>query len=347
MTVKQRSFLDNDSAAPVRTSDVVAQIMHSRIKLTIVPLLAAIIGFSFVPAARSQDLPELLLGTQTNSISWFPLYVAMKKGLFREYGFTIKPVILSNQAAVPALVQKEIPYITNLGRVMSGAGRGLPVKQIMILAAKTHHLLLVSPEIASVRDLRGRVVAVSQPGATPHKELLAILKKFDVNPAQVGVIGLGSDYNRVMALRQKRVDAVMTAIPYDFLVEKEGYRRLVFVKDVIDLPLSGLAAHDDRIRERPAEVRNVIGGVLKGIAYTRTRRDEVLPLLQEFIKLESAEMTRRAYEAIKDVWPENGLSTDEGLKNVLLSEEIPIDTPLSKMTNWGPLNEAVAGAKRP
>lgn len=309
-------------------------------------LLAAIVGMPFVPATRGQDVPELLLGTQTNSVSWFPLYVAMKKGLFREYGFTIKPVILSNQAAVPALVQKEIPYITNLGRVMSGAGRGLPIKQIMVLAAKTHHLLVTSPEISSVRDLRGRVVAVTQPGATTHKELLAILKKFDVDPKQVGIIGLGSDYNRVMALRQKRVEAIMTAVPYDFLVEKEGYKRLVYVKDVIDLPLSGLAAHDDRIRERPGEVRNVLSGVLKGIAYVKTRRDDVLPLLQDFIKLESAEMTLRAYEAIKDIWPENGLPTDDGLKNVIATEDVPANTPIAKMTNWGPLNEAVAGLKR-
>jgi len=320
---------------------------RSKIKLSTVTLVAAMVGIAFTPGARSQDLPELLLGTPTNSVSWFPLYVAMKKGLFREYGFTFKPVILSNQAAVPALVQKEIPYITSLGRVMSGAGRGLPIKQVMVLAAKTHHLLVTSPEIVSVRDLRGRVVAVSQPGATPHKELLAILKKFNVDPKQVGVIGLGSDYNRVMALRQKRVDAIMTAIPYDFLVEKEGYKRLVYVKDVIDLPLSGLAAHDDRIRERPDEVRNVLSGVLKGIVYTRTRRDEVLPLLQEFIKLESAEMTRRAYEAIKDIWPENGQPTDEGLRNVMVTEDVPVDTPLTKMTNWGPLNAAVAGMKRP
>jgi ABC-type nitrate/sulfonate/bicarbonate transport system substrate-binding protein len=319
--------------------------MLSRIKLALAILLAAIAGATFAPGARAQDVPELLLGTPTNSISWFPLYVAIKKGLFREHGFTFKPVILSNQASVPALVQKEIPYITNLGRVMSGAGRGLPIKQIMVLAAKTHHLLVTSPDIASVRDLRGRVVAVSQPGATPHKELLAILKKFDVDPKQVGVIGLGSDYNRVMALRQKRVDAIMTAVPYDFLVEKEGYKRLVYVKDVIDLPLSGLAAHDDRIRERPAEVRNVLSGVLKGIAYTKTRRDEVLPLLQDFIKLESAEMTRRAYEAIKDIWPENGLPTDEGLKNVIATEDVPVDTPLAKIVNWRPLNEAVAGLK--
>jgi hypothetical protein len=49
----------------------------------------------------------------------------------------------------------------------------------------------------------------------------------------------------------------------------------------------------------------------------------VLPLLQDFIKLENAEMTRRTYEAIKDIWPENGLSSDEGLKNVMAAEDVP------------------------
>jgi hypothetical protein len=49
----------------------------------------------------------------------------------------------------------------------------------------------------------------------------------------------------------------------------------------------------------------------------------VLPLLQDFIKLENAEMTRRAYEAIKDIWPENGLSSDEGLKKVMAAEDVP------------------------
>ncbi len=39
--------------------------------------------------------------------------------------------------------------------------------------------------------------------------------------------------------------------------------------------------------------------------------------------LENVEMTHRAYDAIKDIWPENGLPADEGLKNILLSEEIP------------------------
>jgi hypothetical protein len=71
-----------------------------------------------------------------------------------------------------------------------------------------------------------------------------------------------------------------------------------------------------------------------------------LPLLQDFIKIESVEMTRKMYEAIKDIWPENGLPTDEGLRNVMASEDVPADTPLAKMINWGPLNEAGAGLKR-
>jgi ABC-type nitrate/sulfonate/bicarbonate transport system substrate-binding protein len=69
--------------------------MRSTIKISLVTLLAAIGAMTFAPKARGQELPELLLGTQTNSVSWFPLYVAMKKGLFREYGFIFKPVILS------------------------------------------------------------------------------------------------------------------------------------------------------------------------------------------------------------------------------------------------------------
>ena len=69
--------------------------MCSRIKISLVTLLAAIGAMTFASKARGQELPELLLGTQTNSVSCFPLYVAMKKGLFREYGFIFKPVILS------------------------------------------------------------------------------------------------------------------------------------------------------------------------------------------------------------------------------------------------------------
>ena len=120
--------------------------MRSRIKISLVTLLAAIGAMTFAPKARGQELPELLLGTQTNSVSRFPLYVAMKKGLFR---------------------------------------------------------------------------------------------------------GTASS--------------------------------------------SSLSSY----------------------------RDEVLPLLQDFIELENAEMTRRAYEAIKDIWPENGLSSDEGLKNVMAAEDVP------------------------
>ena len=319
--------------------------MNSKNKPYVAILLATSLLLSFPTYTRSQQAVELLLGTPTNSVAWFPLYVAMKKGLFREHGLIIKPVILPNQGSMAALVQKAIPYITNLGRVLSGAGRGLPIKQIMVLAGKTHHVLVTSPDIASPRDLRGRTVAVSQPGTTVHRELLAILKKYDVDPKQVPVIGLGSDSNRVVALKQRRVDAIMTAVPYDFLTEKDGFRRLVYVKDVLDLPLSGLATHDDRIRDKPEETRKVLTGVLNGIAYARTRRDEVIPLLREFIGLESMEMAQRAYEVVKDIWPVDGMPSEERLKNAIAIEDVPANVPVTKMVNWTPLKQATESLK--
>jgi ABC-type nitrate/sulfonate/bicarbonate transport system substrate-binding protein len=70
----------------------------------------------------------------------------------------------------------------------------------------------------------------------------------------------------------------MLSIPYDLYLEKEGFRPLVYVKDVLEFPLAGIVVHNDRLRDRPDEVTKVLTGVLRGIRYTKTNREEMPPL---------------------------------------------------------------------
>lgn len=86
-------------------------------------------------------------------------------------------------------------------------------------------------------------------------------------------------------------------------------------------------------------------GVLSGIAYARTRRDEVIPLLREFIGLESMEMAQRAYEVVKDIWPVDGMPSEEGLKNATALEDVPANVHVTKMVNWTPLKQATESLK--
>jgi len=297
-------------------------------------------------ASHAQGTQRLYLGIPTRSVSWFPLFVAMKKGFFQEQGLSPEPVLMDPRVAVTALAAKEIPYITVLGSAINGAARGLPIKLIMVLGAKSHRVLVASSKITSVKELRGHTVATGQVGADPYQDLVMILRRHDIDPKEVKVLPVGSDMNRVIALKARQADAMITGIPYDLLVEKDGFKPLVYVKDVMEIPIMGLATHEERIRERPQEVEGVLMAILKGIAYTKSNRDEVLPLLKDFVGLEGLEEARKAYDSVKEIWPDDGLPSEEGLRNAFTRAGLLPSVSAEKIVNWSVLKK-VTFPRRP
>jgi ABC-type nitrate/sulfonate/bicarbonate transport system substrate-binding protein len=144
---------------------------------------------------------------------------------------------------------------------------------------------------------------------------------------------------RVLALKSRQADAMIAGIGYDLLVEKDGFKPLVYVKDLVELPIMALFTHEDRIRERPQEVERVLIAILRGISYTKSNREEVLPLLKDFVGLEGLEAARKVYEAVKDIWPENGLTSEEGLKNAFARAGLPASISAEKIVNWSILKK--------
>ncbi len=79
--------------------------------------------------------------------------------------------------------------------------------------------------------------------------------------------------------------------------------------------------------------------ILKGIAYTKSKREEVLPLLKDFVGLEGLEAAKKVYEAVKDIWPDNGLASDEGLKNAFDRAGLASSIAAGKIVNWSLLKK--------
>jgi len=103
---------------------------------------------------------------------------------------------------------------------------------------------------------------------------------------------------------------------------------------------------DDWMREKRDEVRAFIASALKATAYVKTHRSEVLPLLQEFIGLPDQAMAALAYDALRDVWPDDGLTSSQGLTNAISLAGLPASTPLSRVVDWSIVKEAAAQIKR-
>lgn len=307
--------------------------------------LVVIVLFGFLSIIRAETLTPVHIGVPTNSATWFPLYVALKKGIFRDLGLELLPVNMQARTALAALASQQVAYITQIGSPMTAIAGGLPAKLIMVLCVRSHHVLVSQPEITSPAQLRNRVIAISRPGGTVHRELLLILEDSKIDPTQVKIVGLGSTPNGISALKSRQVDAAMLSIPYDIFLEKEGFEPLVYVKDVLEFPLAGIVTHDDRLRKQPAEVKKVLSGALRGIAYTKTHPETAVPLLKEFLALDSLETAQKAYGRLRDIWPDNGIPTDKGLRTAASLAEVKESFPLEKLANWSFVKEAASTLK--
>ena len=257
--------------------------------------------------------------------------------MFRDEGLNVAPIYMVPRVQVPALTAKEIPYGTAMGSVLSAAARGMPLKLILVFMANSPQVLVSRRQISSPKELRGRSVAVTQTGATEHRFLLLILKKFGIDQQDVKVVSLRETPNRILALKQGIVDAAILDVFSGVRLEKEGFRQLVFVKDITELPATGLATHEDRIREKRTEVRKMLTAILRANAYIKSRATDLPDLMKEFMKLPDLDAARMAFEAYRGLWSENGLTSDEGLRNVATLGGVPSSVPNEKLADWSVL----------
>ena len=311
----------------------------------LVLLLLAVGLFARAQPLVAQKLTQIHIGVPTNTVTWFPLYVAWKKGFFQEQGIEMLPVTMSVRASLGALASRHISYITPLGSSMTAIANGLPAKVIMIFAVRSHHVLVSKREINNPAALRNRGVTISQPGGTVHRQFLKILEHYKIDPKDVKMVNLGEMPNRALALQTGTIDAAMLSVPYDLFMAKDGFRPIAYLKDILEFPLLGLIAHDERIRERPEEVKKLLSAALKGIAYSKSHRDEVLPLLRQFVGLPNIEMARQTHDVIKELWPDNGIPSERGLATALSMADVPANFPPEKIVDWSLVRDALASSK--
>jgi ABC-type nitrate/sulfonate/bicarbonate transport system substrate-binding protein len=101
---------------------------------------------------------------------------------------------------------------------------------------KSLFALMAPKNIATVRDLKGKRVGVSQIGDAPYNYTNGLISKVGMNPRDVQWVPIGGDVSaRAAALVSNRVDAVMITAPVYFKLETDGYKNLGNISDYDDI----------------------------------------------------------------------------------------------------------------
>ncbi len=303
-----------------------------------------VLALTFVSFTAHAEVVNI--GISTVGLYELPTEISKRRGFYQEEGLEVRKIAVRSPLHVPALLAGELDYSTVTGLILSASVQGMPLKSVMGWFDKPLHMLIARPNIKRLTDLKDKRVAVSGFGSIPHVMLREALAGAGMNPDKdITVLALGGSGDRLAALISGIVDATPLDIAYIQRTEKLGYNNLLYLGDVVNLRLGGLAASNDKIQRNPEQITRVIRATLKGVRFMKTNKPETLAIMRDYLKISGDYVEKIYLFALKSL-NEDGLVAKSSLDNEirLAREQLKVKEEVaeSKVAEWKFIKDILA-----
>ena len=309
----------------------------SRAPLVVVALMISLVG-NPAPAAE-----RVTIATPSRGLFEFPVVVAMRKGFYRDEGIEVDKIQMQPAVGVKALISGDVDYLLAWGSALRAAVSGVPIKAVLGFAGRPLHVLIVRPEIKSPKDLKGKVIGVDSVAGTVDYLSRVAVRHFGFEPEKdVKIIVTGESPTRLAALRAGAIDATPIDVAFAVKAEDEGFKRLVYLGDLIELPLSGIAVMEQKLQTQRDQIKRVVRAGVRGLRFMKQNRNETVQMLADYLRITPSQAAR-AYDASINSFTDDGIISDKGvLLDVQLTKErlkLTKDIPLSQLVDWSVVRE--------
>ena len=298
------------------------------------------------PASRALAAERIVIGTPSRGLFEFPVVVASRKGYFKDEGLDTDKVQMQPAIAVKALVSGDIDYLLAWGSAVRAAVTGVPIKAVVGIASRPLHVLIARAEIKSPKDLKGKVIGVDSVAGTVDYLSRVAVRHFGFEPEKdVKIIVTGESPTRLAALRAGSIDATPIDVAFAMKAEDEGFKRLLYLGDIIELPLSGIAVMEKRIRTQREQVKKVVRATLRGTRFMKQNRAETIQMLADYLRITPSQ-SAKAYDTSINSFTDDGIISDKGVNlDVQLTKErlkLTKEVPVSQLVDWSLVKEVKA-----
>jgi ABC-type nitrate/sulfonate/bicarbonate transport system substrate-binding protein len=302
----------------------------------LIPLLFLLVGDA--PAAE-----RVTIATPSRGLFEFPVVVAMRKGFYKDEGIDVDKVQMQPALGVKALISGDVDYLLAWGSALRAAVTGVPVKAVVGIAGRPLHVLIARPEIKTPKDLKGRVIGVDSIAGTVDYLARVAVRHFGLEPERdVQIIVTGESPTRLAALHSGAIDATPIDVAFAVKAEDEGFRRLVYLGDLIELPLSGIAVTDQKLQTHREQVRKVVRATMRGTRYFKQNRNDTVQMLADYLRITPMQAAK-AYDTSVNSFSNDGMISDKGVQlDVQLTKErlkLTKEIPLSQLVDWSLVKE--------
>jgi NitT/TauT family transport system substrate-binding protein len=291
-----------------------------------------LIGLSLLIAVQTAEaIDKVRMSISAVDVSFLTGGLALKRGMFRDEGLDVELIRMNANVSVTALSTGDIDYTMVFASVVRGALRGLPMKVVASFMDSSTHLLIARPEYKTIRDLKGKTLAVSNYGATSDVAARMMMKQGGVDPEkELKIIQLGAERGRYAALREGIVDVAVLSPPTDTDAQRQGYRILSRFHEHFKLPFTGVGTNLRKLKEKPDEVKRMVRAMLRANRFVRSNREGTIQTMMEWIKVDR-ESAVATYDSTWKIFSEDGGLSESGLKLVIDQgrEAMKIERPVA------------------
>jgi ABC-type nitrate/sulfonate/bicarbonate transport system substrate-binding protein len=181
--------------------------------------------------AGAQEKANLRLGYNANSarsVSQVPYVIVQQKGfLARESLDVVMVPLMGTTKMVAALDKGEVDVTSTASPYMIEAAlKGSDAVAVIGGSANTIYSLIAKPEIASVRELKGKLVAMSMAADTISLSTRLLLEKAGLKDGDYRTKEIIGSNQRGDCLAKGECDAVPLGQPDDIVFMQRGFRKL-------------------------------------------------------------------------------------------------------------------------
>jgi NitT/TauT family transport system substrate-binding protein len=286
---------------------------------------------------------RVMIGTPSHGLFEFPVVVAMRRGFFNDEGLDVRKIMIQPQIGVKALVSGDIDYFLAWGSTLRAAATGVPLKVVAGMASRPLHVLIARPEIKSGKDLKGKTLGIDSFAGTVDYLTRTAARHYGLEPEKdVKIIVTGPSPTRFAALKAGSIDATAIDVAFAVKAEEEGLRRLIYLGDIIELPVSGIGVTNEKLARDREQIKKVIRATLKGTRFMKENRPETLRMMSEYLAI-SPGQSAKTYDSSIRAFTDDGFVSDKGvtLDLQLVRERLKItrEIPLNQVVDWSLLNE--------
>jgi ABC-type nitrate/sulfonate/bicarbonate transport system substrate-binding protein len=269
--------------------------------------------------AEARALPQgqrVVVTSPSTGLFEMGFVVALRRGFYAEEGLDVSRVQMAPSVSVAAIMAGEGDYSLAAGSTVTAiVGADAPLKLVMGMAVRALHVLMTNdPSIQTVADLRGRGVATSTMTDTSANMARYGLRAHGLEPqVDVALQPLGESPNRLAAMQSGQVSAVILDLAQATEAERRGARILLNPSEMPDIPISGLALTETKLRERPEQVEAMIRGSLRGLRFLRDNRADTVAIMMDHLGL-GRDVAETTYDLGVGAFATDGIIPDSGLQ---------------------------------